>query len=51
MWDWIDDFNIKAWMIIGPAIEDFAEDEKQQQEFEQNIDEDDYDIDKNEDYS
>ena len=45
MWDWLDDFNIKAWMIIGPAIEDFAEDEKQQREIEKDFYDDDLDQD------
>ena len=49
MWDWIDDFNIKAWMIIGSASEDFEDDEKQQREIEKDFYDDD--LDQDEDYS
>lgn len=49
MFDWFDDFGIDDWMIIGPASEDFADDEKQQRELEQ--DNFDDSLDQDEDYS
>lgn len=49
MFDW---FDIEDWMIHGGLCEDFADDEKNRRAIEQdNFDEDDYDTDKNEDYS
>jgi hypothetical protein len=51
MCDFLDNFGIEGWMIFGNAAEELA-DEKQQREFEQdNFHEDEYDVDKDEDYS
>ena len=43
------DFDIYGWMIIGPASEDFAEEERQQREIEKDYFDDD--LDQDEDYS
>jgi len=45
MFDWFDDFGIDDWMIIGPASEDFADDEKQRREIEKDYYDDDLDQD------
>lgn len=43
------DFDIYRWMIIGPAIEDFEDDQKQQREIEKDFYDDD--LDQDEEYS
>ncbi len=45
--DW---FDITDWLFFGPASEELAE-EQRQDELDQEFDNDEYDVDQNEDYS